>query len=138
MKAFTTLGSTILVRTLVVVRTILVPTIFVATMLVTSCATADERVSVDDAKSTADVDALEKIQMCTSTVDDARAALGEPYRDGVANRLHIVAWKVRPGGNRESEPVVIAFRSDGVAVDICYDIPGMVKCDLQDRCGGAS
>ena len=109
-------------------------------LVAASCATSGEggggSVSVDDAPSTADVSALEKIQMCTSTFDDAKAALGEPYRDGVANKLHIAAWKLRPGNNRESEPAVIAFNNDGVAVDICYDIPGMVKCDLQDRCGG--
>ena len=104
-------------------------------VIAASCAHSTN--SPDDVTSTARVDRLAGFELCKSTFDDARAVLGEPYRDGRAHRLRVVTWKIAPAGSRKAEPLAIAFRADGVAVDWCYDTPGIVYCDLADRCGRA-
>jgi hypothetical protein len=104
-------------------------------LALSACATSggEERVSPDDAPATAAVDKLGEIAMCESTYDNVVAALGQPYRDGVAHKLRVVSWKISPGVEREPTSAVIAFK-DNVAVDICYDLPGMVACELADHC----
>ncbi len=84
------------------------------------------------------MDAVGQLALCRSTFDEAKAALGIPYRDGLAHRLRVASWKITPRAQREAVPLVIAFRGDGVAVDLCYDLPGLVHCELKDQCEGMS
>ena len=101
-------------------------------LLCASCAGTPR--SADDAKPTAGAEKLAGLELCKSTFDDAKIALGVPYRDGRAHTLRVVTWKIAPIGHRKGEPAAIAFRGDGVAVDWCYDTPGIVRCELGDRC----
>jgi hypothetical protein len=102
--------------------------------LTCACGTVNNyAVEPDDAPATADIDALAAVSMCSSTYEDAVAALGKPYRDGMAHKLRVVSWKVRPAEGRAPTPLVLAF-ANNVAVDICYDLPGVVACELRDEC----
>lgn len=107
-----------------------------ACALSASCASSPATVSPDDAPATASIDALADLAMCESTFADATAALGEPYRDGMVHKLRVVSWKVTPNDKREAVPLVIAFSPDGRAVDLCYDLPGFVRCEPTDQCDG--
>ena len=77
--------------------------------------------------------AAAKVTLCkSSSYAEVKALLGEPYRDGFAHGLHVASWKLSPP-QRTAEPAVIAFKGD-VAVDMCFDLPGLASCDLADRC----
>ena len=100
-----------------------------------ACATGagDERINVDDVKATAPAAALDQVTLCKSTLAEVKALLGEPYREGAEHGLKVRTWKLAPD-HRKAEPAALAFLDD-VVVDVCFDLPGIVRCELDDRCG---
>jgi len=73
------------------------------------------------------------IVLCTTTADDLRHRLGEPTRDGVLHRAHILSWTTR--SQSPERFLAVQIDSRGVVVDLYWDIPTEVPWVPADQCG---
>lgn len=72
------------------------------------------------------------VVLCTTTGDDLRRQLGEPTRDGILHRAHVLSWTTRS----ESPTRFLAVQVDdrGVVVDLYWDILSGVSWVPTDQC----
>jgi hypothetical protein len=74
------------------------------------------------------------IVLCRTTEAELRRLLGEPTRDGILHKAHIMSWILR----QESPVGYLAVLLDdgGVVVDLYWDIPTEIPWVPADQCGG--
>jgi hypothetical protein len=72
------------------------------------------------------------VVLCSTTLEELRAQLGEPTRDGLLHRVRVVSWIA----NWDSPTKYLAVMLDerGVVVDLYWDIPTEIPWTPRDQC----
>ena len=98
-------------------------------VLVAACA------SSDPAPPTLPADAnvvARSVVLCSTTLEELRARLGEPTRDGLFHRARVVSWI--SSWDSPAKYLAVMLDERGVVVDLYWDIPTEIPWTPTDQC----